>query len=171
MSYYKNKILNFESKYVRDEQGLTQKEGKDKLLKISNYKSLDILKIKKFIKDCPSEWFSYIKVLNNTNIEKIAFDIYGSADFWDLLSLINDRSPLFEMPYDFDVIEKMTEKMVSDYEKYVYKKPLPESSRERLRNKLASKISDNNESLRIIKYIKPVYVYEFLNELNKNGLS
>ena len=171
MRYYKNKILNFEHKYVDDEQGLTQKEGKEKLLKISNYKSLNILKIKQFIKDCPSEWFAYVKVLNNTNVEKLAYDIYGSADFWDLLVLINDRSPLFEMPYDFDVIERMTEKMVSNYEKYVYKKPLPEEAKERLRNKLASKISDNNENLRIIKYIKPTYVYEFLNELNKNGLS
>lgn len=171
MQYYKNKILNFEHKYVDDEQGLTQKEGKEKLLKVSNYKSLNILKIKQFIKDCPSEWFAYVKVLNNTNVEKLAYDIYGSADFWDLLVLINDRSPLFEMPYDFDVIERMTEKMVSDYEKYVYKKSLPEEARERLRNKLASKISDNYESLRVIKYIKPTYVYEFLNELNKNGLS
>lgn len=171
MNYYKNKILNFEPKYVKDEQGLTQKEGKDKLLKISNYKSLDILKIKQFVKDCPSEWFAYVKVLNNTNIEKLSFDIYGSADFWDLLAIINDRSPLFEMPYDFDVIEKMTDKMVSDYEKYVYKKPLSDSAKERLRNKLASKIADNNENLRIVKYIKPTYVYEFLNELNKSGLS
>ena len=31
MYYYKNKILNFEHKYVDDEQGLNQKEGKEKL--------------------------------------------------------------------------------------------------------------------------------------------
>lgn len=51
---------------------------------------------------------------DNEKIEKIAHDLYGSSDYWDLLVIINNLTPVLSMPYDTTVIDDIMEKLNKD---------------------------------------------------------
>lgn len=168
--YFGNKILNFDTKDVTDEDGKTQKDSSTKSFKVYDFNSLNIRKIRALMSVIPDSWIGYTKIQNNTNVEKLANDIYGNPDFWDILVILNNRNPLFEWPYDFDVIEHMTDSMITKYEKYVYKKKMSDSSKEKLRKQLYDKISEQNEQFRYIRYIFPENIYEFISLGKKYGV-
>ena len=77
--------------------------------------------------------------------------------------------PIFDMYYDYDIISEAGETDLQEYEKKVYRKKILSSVRERLRIKLQENQEKENENLKIIKYIKKDYLYDFLNFLNSSN--
>ena len=160
--YFKNSILNFKTQEYIDDSGATQKDGTSVKLIVPDYQSINFKKVRIILDMCPEEWFEWIKIANHTNIEKLSQDLYGSPNYWDIILIINGRLPLFEFPYDYDIVEIMVDNMVNKYVQKVYKKPVTDETRERIRKMFIKKVADDNENYRFLKVIKPMYIYKFI---------
>lgn len=160
--YYKNSILKFKTLEYTDKKGVTRKDGSTVKITAPDYHSIDFKKVHIMLDMCPQEWFEYIKIQNHTNIEKLSQDLYGSPNYWDILIVINGRMPLFEFPYDYDVIELMVDEMVDNYVKKIYKRAVTDETRERIRQMFVDKVANDNEKYRFLKVIKPENIYNFI---------
>ncbi len=174
-SYLKNTLLNFDHINIDDVENVTTSKNESTLnvtpsLDISFYDRIKIQKIKDVISTMNEDWFSYVLVPQNSTLEKISYDLYESKDYWDILLLVNERMPLFDMYYDYDIISEAGETSLKEYEDKVYRKKILSDVRERLRVKMQENYEAENENLKIIKYIKKNYIYDFINYVN-NDLS
>lgn len=174
-SYLKNTLLNFDHINIDDVENVTTSKNESTLnvtpsLDISFYDRIKIQKIKDVISTMNEDWFGYVLVPQNSTLEKISYDLYESKDYWDILLLVNERMPLFDMYYDYDIISEAGETSLKEYENKVYRKKILSDVRERLRVKMQENYEAENENLKIIKYIKKNYIYDFINYVN-NDLS
>ena len=172
--FLQNSVLNFDSINIDDISNVTSSTDKNTLnitptLNVSFYDRKKIQKIKNILSKMNDAWFSYVLVHQNSALEKISYELYGSKDYWDILLLLNERMPIFEMYYDYDIISEAGETGIEEYENKVYRKKILSSVRERLRIKLQENQEKENENLKIIKYIKKDYLYDFLNFLNSSN--
>ena len=55
------------------------------------------------------------------------------------------------------------------YEDKIYRKKILSEVRERLRLKMQENYEAENENLKIVKYIKKNYIYDFINYINNNS--
>ena len=174
-SYLKNTLLNFDHINIDDVENITTSKNESTLnvtpsLDISFYDRIKIQKIKDVISSMNEAWFSYVLVPQNSTLEKISYDLYGSKDYWDILLLVNERMPLFDMYYDYDIISEAGETSLKEYEDKIYRKKILSDVRERLRVKMQENYEAENENLKIVKYIQKNYIYDFINYIN-NDLS
>lgn len=174
-SYLKNTLLNFDHINIDDVENVTTSKNESTLnvtpsLDISFYDRIKIQKIKDVISSMNEAWFSYVIVPQNTTLEKISYDLYDSKDYWDILLLVNERMPLFDMYYDYDIISEAGETSLKEYEEKIYRKKILSDVRERLRVKMQENYEAENENLKIVKYIQKNYIYDFINYVN-NDLS
>ena len=172
--YLKNTLLNFDTINVDDVTNVTISKTENSLnvtptLNIQFYDRNKIQKIKDVISTMNDAWFSYVLVPQNSSLEKISYELYNSKDYWDILLLLNERMPIFDMYYDYDIISEAGETGIQEYENKVYRKKILSSVRESLRIKLQENQEKENENLKIIKYIKKDYLYDFLNFLNSSN--
>lgn len=172
--YLKNTLLNFDTINIDDVTNVTVSKTENSLnvtpsLNISFYDRNKIQKIKDVISTMNDAWFSYVLVPQNSTLEKISFDLYESKDYWDILLLVNERMPLFDMYYDYDIISEAGETALKEYENKVYRKKILSDVRERLRVKMQQNYEAENENLKIIKYIKKNYLYDFINFINNDS--
>ena len=173
-SYLKNTLLNFDTINIDDVENVTTSKNGSTLnvtpsLDISFYDRIKIQKIKDVISTMNEDWFSYVLVPQNSTLEKISYDLYESKDYWDILLLVNERMPLFDMYYDYDIISEAGETALQEYENKVYRKKILSEVRERLRVKMQENYEAENENLKIVKYIKKNYIYDFINYINNNS--
>ena len=173
-SYLKNTLLNFDTINIDDVENVTTSKNESTLnvtpsLDISFYDRIKIQKIKDVISTMNEDWFSYVLVPQNSTLEKISYDLYESKDYWDILLLVNERMPLFDMYYDYDIISEAGETALQEYENKVYRKKILSEVRERLRVKMQENYEAENENLKIVKYIKKNYIYDFINYINNNS--
>ena len=176
MSYkfLQNSVLKFDTINIDDISNVTLTTDKNSLnvtptLDVSFYDRKKIQKIKNIFLSMNDAWFSYVLVPQNSSLEKISYELYNSKDYWDILLVLNERMPIFDMYYDYDIISEAGETGIQEYEKKVYRKKILSSVRERLRIKLQENQEKENENLKIIKYIKKDYLYDFLNFLNSSN--
>lgn len=174
-SYLKNTLLNFDHINIDDVENVTTSKNESTLnvtpsLDISFYDRIKIQKIKDVISSMNEAWFSYVIVPQNTTLEKISYDLYDSKDYWDILLLVNERMPIFDMYYDYDIISEAGETSLKEYEEKIYRKKILSEVRERLRVKMQENYEAENENLKIVKYIQKNYIYDFINYVN-NDLS
>lgn len=172
--YLKNTLLNFDTINIDDVTNVTVSKTENSLnvtpsLNIQFYDRNKIQKIKDVISTMNDEWFSYVLVPQNSTLEKISYDLYESKDYWDILLLVNERMPLFDMYYDYDIISEAGETALQEYENKVYRKKILSNVRERLRVKMQENYEAENENLKIIKYIKKNYLYDFINFINNDS--
>ena len=173
-SYLKNTLLNFDTINIDDVTNVTVSKTENSLnvtpsLDISFYDRNKIQKIKDVISSMNEAWFSYVLVPQNSTLEKISFDLYESKDYWDILLLVNERMPIFDMYCDYDIISEAGETSLKEYENKVYRKKILSDVRERLRVKMQENYEAENENLKIIKYIKKNYLYDFINFINNDS--
>lgn len=130
-----------------------------------------ILKIQKVISKINArEYIGTTTVKNNTTLEKLSYDIYGTTDYWDLLLVLNDRNPLFDMPFDYDVVYNSVENYINQYELKFLGRKMTEREKERFRAEYMEKLSRENEVYREIKYIFVDKIYSFKQMLYENDL-
>jgi len=156
MNFLKNTLLVGE-KYTRtDETGTL-------ITVLEDYSSLNLPNLYEFINQCDKSWFSYIGIGFNDKLERIAHEIYGNAHYWDIIMIINEKSPFDCLPYDDDTIKKMANNKVERYIN-ITGNLLPVNSYKRLYNKYLKEIEDENEDRYILKIIKPAFIQEFLQQ-------
>lgn len=167
MKYLENTILtNFDTIQIDDTSNIlgTSNTGK---LNIYTYDIQRIQRIYQYIDICPTSWFGYTNINNNTNLEKLSYDIYSDPDYWDVILIVNKRLPLFDNSYDYDVLNNIADSAIERYEEQVYKRKLPEKIKEQFRLMYLDKVTETNEKNRIVKYVYPECMYDFL----QNGIS
>ena len=170
-SYLKNTLLNFDHINIDDVENVTTSKNESTLnvtpsLDISFYDRIKIQKIKDVISSMNEAWFSYVIVPQNTTLEKISYDLYDSKDYWDILLLVNERMPIFDMYCDYDIISEAGETALKEYEEKIYRKKILSEVRERLRLKMQENYEAENENLKIVKYIQKNYIYDFIKYIN-----
>lgn len=129
-----------------------------------DYHSMDLIKINEYIDQLDDNMFDWIQIQNNVTLEKIALDFYGNADYWDLILIINNTKPLFEMPYDFDALSNMVEDKISSYISEVYGNNLPTAVYNIMYEKYQNEMIINNEYYRIIRIIRPSMISQFFQQ-------
>jgi hypothetical protein len=149
MAYMKNSILKY------DDTTSDNYIHKD-------FTSFDYTKIHEFVDTCQDDIFDYYQMGDNDKMERIAFELYGSTDYWDILLLINDINALYGMPYSYDIIEAAASNRL---EKYKAKKPdviIPDAHSVYMHGAFENIQTQQNEVNRVIKIVKPSRLQDFL---------
>jgi hypothetical protein len=114
------------------------------------------------------DYVQIYRISDDDKLERISYDIYGTTNYWDLLLQINDKQPLFEMPYSLDTIVDSSEEFWNNYSELVYfQAPLKSPVLEKLINTEIEKMKEQNEIFRFIYIIKPTKLQEFLKILRE----
>jgi hypothetical protein len=137
---------------------------------ISDYNSINISKILTYVENSDPSMFDWYQIEDNDKIERISLEIYGNANYWDILTIINKHNPLFEMPFDFDTLSKFATNQIDKFIDKVYKKSLSKLEYDEMYSKLVSKYVANNEMFRVIKIIKPSRMNGFLQDGHNLGI-
>lgn len=112
------------------------------------------------------EYVVSYRMSDDDKLERISYDIYGTPIYWDLLLQINDKVPLFEMPYSLDTIIASSEEFWNNYSNLLYfQAPLNNVVLQALIDEEIEKMKEINEIYRIIYIIKPTKLQEFLKIL------
>lgn len=150
MPYLKNSIINCDNRIIDNYD-------------VEDYFTLDFTKINEYVLSCPSDWFDWYQLQDNDNIEKVSLDIYGDADYWDILIVINKKNALFDMPYDYDTLLNMADYKTAKYEQEINKsKALPSVTRNAMIKAYREKYVSDNETFRIIKIVRPSKIQSFI---------
>lgn len=112
-----------------------------------------------------SDFVEHVELFDNQTIEQISYNLYGSANFWDILILINNRDPLFGMSYEFDIIEDEAQTLVTNYINE-YSGSHETETFTKLKELVLNDKVDLNEEKRTIKIIRPDKLGEFIKILN-----
>lgn len=157
----KNTILDFDYEEIE----LTDEWTAD----VSDYFSKDIS-----IWDLWENVQDYIqtyKIQNNDKLERISYELYGTTDYWDILALLNQRDPLFQMPYDYTTLYENASNYLNQYIYYIYSHaPLNDTERiQELLDEFINDFDEVNETNRYIYIIKPSKIGEFIKLLKDNS--
>ena len=166
-NYMANFVLNFDTTELDStgifDNGIT--------LAVPVFDRTRVQKLKSLINTVPSSWISTKIVSNNEPLEKISYDLYDSTEYWDVLLLLNERSPLFDMAYDYDVIAEAGETATQTYESEVLNKSIDDNNlgndglttRERFRLAFQEERAKNNDAFQTLIYIKKDKIWDFVN--------
>jgi len=147
----KNTVLNYPN--ISCNKFTSEDYTSKKISNIRNMKELN-----------DTNWIEYIELYDNQTVEQISYILYKSPDYWDLLLIINNKDPLFDMSYNFDILEKISEDRV---QKYLdgYSGVYETDTYNRLKTLVLADEEKINEYNRQFKIIKPERLYDFINLL------
>ena len=148
MSYLKNTLIKFNTRKTDN-------------YTINDYHSRDLTLTHTLVDNNP-DLFDWHSRTNGDNIESVAYDLYGNADYWDILVIINKHNPLYDSPRAYDFIVSSVEERIKDYADNVYGKDLPEPAYNDMYDSFLEAHEVENESFRVIKIVKPNKIQEFL---------
>ena len=115
--------------------------------------------ISEILKEYEEEMLDY-QVSNDERIEVASFNIYESANYWDLLLLINNIRDWRELPVNQDKLDKKLNEVYTEWLE-VFGKFKSEPAKEEKYKELEEAIFLGNEKYRHIRYIRK----EKINEL------
>ena len=131
-----------------------------------DYTSVDYSDIFKW-DEVKSDAWTYIYLLDdNVKIETVSFELYGTPDYWDLLLGINNRNPIFEMPYD--IVE---DELAYELEKFKTYSADSTELLEIVETKLRESIETKNDTLKELRVIRPERLQDFLRLMRSRGLT
>src|SRR5574344_1282034 len=128
---------------------------------ITDYTSAGLNKIRSYLNTLSNSYFVYLKVEENTKIEKVCYD---------LILLLNNKEMVYDMPYSYDIILEAIEKDIDRYRSRVFKNTFEKFSDmayNDLENSLSEKYNKNNSKFLYIKAIKINLIPIVLSEIYK----
>lgn len=155
MSYLENTILVGDTMTRADSTGSF-------LTILPDYFSLNLPDIYEWVDSLDTDWFTYVRIDFNDTLPRVAYEAYGNASYWDIIMVINEKTPFDCLPYDDDTIKSMAANRASKYKADVYGTSLDATSYTYLYNKYLAELEADNDDRFIIKIIKPSYIQEFL---------
>jgi hypothetical protein len=154
----KNSILKYDLDEVTINLGFATE------VKVRDYFSKDVKVFSIF--DAHIDLFATYQIENDDKIERISYELYGTTDYWDILLLLNDRSPLFEMPYGYDLIHDFAQNRIDIYKNFIYSHaPLLNDRADVLFEELSEELLVKNENTRTIYVVKPSRMNDFISIL------
>ena len=139
---------------------------------VSDYtsKKVDIYNLFQEMKDngTLADFLEVYRISDDDKLERISYSIYGTTDYWDILLQINDRNPLFQMPYNLDTTFEIAESMWNNYSDNIYfQSPLDSNLLQSLIDEEIERLKEKNEFYRFIYIIKTSKMNEFLKILRE----
>lgn len=112
------------------------------------------------------DYMQTYRISDDDKLERISYDIYGTTNYWDMLLQLNDKQPLFEMPYSLDTIMDSTNEFWTYYSEFLYfQSPLDGVDLQRLIDAEIEIMKEKTEVYRFIYVVKPTKIQEFLKIL------
>lgn len=136
---------------------------------VIDYNSIDKDLIIEYILISDPNYFSFKLIDESQTLEKISYDLYGTPDYWDLLLILNEYDPLFDTVFQFDTLIELSEDKTEELNTKLFNGLLPVNVKSALQDNYYKKYSDRNELNRVLKYIKPRYLNEFLTKGYSQG--
>ena len=133
-------------------------------------KKVDIYNLFQEMKDngTLADFLEVYRIADDDKLERISYSIYGTPDYWDILLQINDRNPLFQMPYNLDTTFEIAEVVWNNYSNNVYfQSPLDSNLLQSLIDEEIERLKEKNEFYRFIYIIKTSKMNEFLKILRE----
>lgn len=118
-----------------------------------------------------SDYLDIRKVTDNDKLENISYSLYGTTDYWDILLLINEKNPLFDMPYDYDTVVDSATDFANKYIYYVYSQAplvIGDAATE-FTERIIAEFVEDNENNRYMYIVKATKIGEFLKVINDAG--
>jgi hypothetical protein len=134
---------------------------------VINYNSINKDLITEYILISNPNYFAFKLIDEGQTLEKISYDLYGTADYWDLLLILNKYDPLFDTVLQQDTIYELSEDKTEELNTTIFNGLLPINIKSIIQDNYYKKISDRNDLNMFLKYVKP----EYLNEFLVNGFS
>lgn len=163
MAFYSNTIL------VGDTLTREDSTGTESAI-LPDYFSLNLPELYDWIDECDDDWFTYIRVDFNDTLPRLAYEAYGNATYWDIIMLVNQKTPFNCLPFDDDTIKSMATNKASKYKDDVYGNTLDSTSYTNLYNTYLAELEADNDDRFIIKIVKPSYIQEFLQLGYEEGM-
>jgi len=111
------------------------------------------------------EYLQIYQCLDNDKYERISYELYGTPDYWDIITLLNDRNTIFQMPLDSDALVSGSSDFINNYISNV----TDIIRRTELTQEWEDEFVANNEEYRILYVIKPNKMSEFITLLKTNN--
>jgi hypothetical protein len=157
MAYLKNSVINFTNRINENTS-------------IEDYFSFDLKGVLEFVENYPENQFDFYLMQDDDKLERISLELYGNANYWDILLLINGKDALFDMPYNFDTVAKLA---LSNAEKYAKKVStfltLSDAHKAEMTEVYEEKFRRENETNRLLKIVKPEYMQTFIQNAYEEG--
>lgn len=109
-------------------------------------------------------------ISNGDKLERISYELYGTTDYWDILLMINERDPLFDMPFKYDIVEETVEKIIDTYQNETFTDaPLNQERTDILFNDRLEQAEIDNEEIRTMYVITPSLITDAISLLKTKG--
>lgn len=158
----KNTLISYNTESIKTKQ---------KTIEVRDYFSKEVYIAD--LKDDPEikDLLRVIRVQDDDTFEKISYRLYNSSNYWDIILLLNNRDPLFDTAYNFDVLEKYSEDRLQDIVNDYAKKenPLDEEYQAVLKDKYLDEAMQENEKMRILSVPRPEQINSLIMILKKRG--
>ena len=154
----KNTVLKFKK----------EKIGKTR---VSDYFSKDVYLAD--IKDRFPELKNFFKkgtIDDNYTIEALTNHVYSNPNLWDFIMLLNDRDPLFGMPYDYDTLAVFAETKLKKFLEQHNKIVISVERQKELYDEFLIEASKENERNRSIEAFDPKYLSTIITTLRQEGV-
>lgn len=157
MAYLKNSTLDFTNRQIDDTI-------------LEDYFSFDTQKILSYIATCTEDFFDWYQMEDDDKLERIALSLYGNPNYWDILMIINDKDPLFDMPYNFNTVTDIASSKALFYANKISSfMTLPASHIEYLTSQYEEEEIALNEARRPLRIVKPTRMQEFIQKAYESG--
>ena len=153
----KNSIMTFDKREFNEEF-------------INDYTSRNFRPIAQMPEVSDSAWIDYIVLDDDQKAEQISQVLYDSPDYWDILMLINNRDPLFDMVYRYDVLDLSASDVISKYATE-YSGVYKQETFDDLAAQRLSQLQDEADTLRTFKIIRPEKISDFVKLLKNTNLN
>ena len=129
----------------------------DNSYKVNNYTNLiDIESIIAKYKDS----IRTTRIDENERLERLSFRLYGTAQFWDLILILNGITSYLQLPTSYDKVVERADLIYKEWDKELGKNKSDEY-KERKRAEFIELENQKNEKYRNIKYIEPSLIRNF----------
>ena len=107
---------------------------------------------------------------DNSTIEGLTNHIYSNPNLWDFITLINERDPLFGMPYDYDTLIVFAENRLKEFLKQHPRINITQDRKDELLAKYRKEIIEENEKNRTIVAFDPKHLSSVITALRQKGV-
>lgn len=157
MAQLTNSVIDFQNRII----GSTSLE---------DYFTFNLKKILDYIETCTDDFFEWYLINDDDKLERIALELYGDANYWDILLIINGKDALFDMPYSFDTVSKLAEELANRYAAKISNlTKLPQVHIDQMQAIYEEKFRRENEENRPLRIVKPSRLQEFIQKAYESG--
>jgi hypothetical protein len=157
MAYLKTSVIDFTNRINENTS-------------LEDYFTFDLKGVLEFVENYKDDHFDWYLMTDDDKLERIALELYGNANYWDILLLINGKDALFDMPYNFNTISELGSNLADKYAEHISTfLTLSDAHIAEMATIYEEKYRRENESNRLLKIVRPEYMQTFIQRAYEEG--